>query len=596
MRLIKDFMTKLFKKKVDAPWLDFYSEKERTIKFTNKAIYEYLKDSVGEDKDFIAINYFGNRMSYNEFFDKIEQASKAFKSYGVKPGDIVTICMPNTPEALISFYALNNIGAVADMVHPLSGAEEVKYYLSENKSRIMVLIDVAYDKLKDVIPESLVYKTIIVSPKDSMPMGLNLGYTITKGLAVKRPKFDSDYITWGDFMLRGLTYTKAYKHNVKSEDLAIVLHSGGTTGRSKGIMISNFNFNAEAQQCSTIVYNIKPKDKVMTILPNFHGFGLCVCMHTPLCLKVETILIPEFDAKRFHATIQKYRPNILVGVPTLWEAMLSNPRFEDVDLSNLKYVISGGDSLSVPMEMKINDFLHTHGAKISISKGYGMTESVAATAFTFPGTNELGSIGIPLPHNDFCIVNPETGEVLETGQEGEICVNSPTMMMGYLNNEEETKNVFRKHDDGKVWLHTGDIGYISPEGILFFTHRLKRMIVSSGFNVYPAQIEGVIEKHPAVQKCCVVGVPHPYKMQVAKAFIVLKNGEEESNKIRKEIKELCKKELAVYSLPKDYEFRNELPKTLYNKVDFKLLEKEAKEQAEKKIQEVKEEQVQIEQQ
>lgn len=584
MRPIKDFLTRVFKskEKSNKPWLDYYSEEERSIKFTDKGIYDFLVDSVGEDKDFIALNYFGNRISYNELFDKIEQASKAFKTLGVKPGDIVTICMPNTPETLIAFYALNNIGAVADMVHPLSSEEEIKYYLSENKSRVLVLYDGSYEKLKDVIPESLVYKTIMVSVNNSMPTGLSVGYTLTRGWKIKKPTFDCDYMSWSDFMLRGLTYTKSYKHKVRSDDLAVILHSGGTTGRSKGIMISNFNFNAEAQQATTVVYDVRPKDSIVTILPNFHGFGLCVCMHTPLCLKVEVILMPEYDGKRFLDNIKKYKPNILVGVPTLWEGIMKNPAYEGVDLSSLKYVVSGGDYLSIPMEMKFNDFLHTHGAKIYVTKGYGMTESVAASAFTYPGTNELGSIGIPLPGNTFCICDVETEEELPIGEQGEICVMSPTMMQGYLNNQAETDHVIRKHKDGKVWLHTGDIGYISPNGVVFFTNRLKRMIVSSGFNVYPNMIEAAIEKHPAVQKCCVVGIPHPYKMHVAKAFIVLKNGEKESAKIKNEIKELCKKELAAYSVPKEYEFRNELPKTLYNKVDYKSLEKEEEEKYEKK--------------
>jgi long-chain acyl-CoA synthetase len=226
------------------------------------------------------------------------------------------------------------------------------------------------------------------------------------------------------------------------------------------------------------------------------------------------------------------------------------------------------------MEERMNNFLRTHGASISISKGYGMTESVAATAYTFDGTNEPGSIGIPMIGNKFCICNPDTGEVLPYGVEGEICVNGPTVMIGYLHNEEETKKVLKKHDDGKVWLHTGDIGYISPDGIIYFTQRLKRMIVSSGFNIYPSVIEEVIERHPKVKKCCVIGVPHQYKMHVAKAFIVLNDEEKSPARLRKELKELCKENLAVYSIPKEFEFRDSLPQTLYKKIDFKQLEKE----------------------
>lgn len=577
MRMVKDFIHKFFKEQSsdDQPWLNYYSKEDRKITYTDKTIYDYLVECVGDDTDFIALNYFGSRMSFGEMFDKIEIAAKAFRSMGVKEKDVVTICLPNTPESLICFYAINKIGAVADMIHPLSGGKEIKYYLNESKSRILVLVDFAYEKVKDQLDETLVHKTIMVSPKDSMPRGLAVGYTLTRGLKIKKPKMhDSDFMSWSSFMFKGMTYTKSYTSNMKSKDLAVILHSGGTTGKPKGIMLSNFNFNAECQQASLVIPTVKPRERIMTIMPNFHGFGLCVSMHTPLCFRVEVILIPEFDGKRFHNIIKKYHPNVLVGVPTLWEAMLDNKRFEDVDLSALKYIISGGDSLSLSMEDKINNFLHTHGATIDVTKGYGMTEGVAAVAYTFEGTNKPGAIGIPFVGTDIKICKLDTDEEVPFGEEGEICICGPTVMMGYLNNKEETDKIVRKHSDGKMWLHSGDLGYITPDGIIYFTQRLKRMIISSGFNVYPAQIEQVIETHPAVMKCCVVGIPHPYKMQVPKAFIMLKDDVKESSKLKKELKELCKENLAVYSVPREFEFRAELPKTLLNKMDYKKLEKE----------------------
>ncbi len=577
MRLFKDLFTRLFKPKSndEQPWVGYYSEENKKIKFTKKTIYEYMVDCVGKDTDFAALNYFDTRMSFGEFFEKIEYAARGLRSFGVKQGDIVTICAPNMPEAVIAFYAINKIGAVADMIHPLSSGPEIQRYLKESKSRVLILVDIAYEKVADLLDDTLVHKTIIVSPNDYMPKGLAFGYFITRGIKTKKPNFgDSDFISWSNFLFKGHAYNKPYTSTMKSDDLAVILHSGGTTGKPKGIMISNFNFNAESQQGGLVIPTVKPKDKIMGILPNFHGFGLCISIHTALCFRVEVILVPEFDGKRFHRIMKKYRPNVLVGVPTLWEAMLSNKRFDDVDLSDLKYMISGGDNLTIAMEQKVNDFLHTHNAKISITKGYGMTESVAASAYTFEGTNEPGSIGIPMVGTDFVICNPDTEEVMPFGEEGEICVSGPTVMMGYLNNKEETDKVLRKHKDGKVWLHTGDLGYITPDGIIYFTQRLKRMIVSSGFNVYPNMIEEVIEKHPDVAKCCVVGVPHPYKMHVPKAFVVLKNGVKPSSKIKKDIKDLCKKNLAVYSVPKEYEFRDNLPKTLLNKIDYKKLEAE----------------------
>lgn len=577
MNFLNELFFKYVKKKniKDEPWLSYYSREERSIKFTNKTIYEYLKSSVGEYTHYYALNYFGNRISYNEMFKKVEQISKSLKSLGVKRGDIVTICMPNTPEAVMMFYACNNIGAIADMVHPLSASNEIKHYLDESKSRILMLYDADYEKYRTVLEESNVYKTLLTSVKESMPIHTAIGFQILKGYKIKKaPMSDKDYMSWKEFMNLSHDYHKKIENDMNSKDMAIILHSGGTTGLSKGIMISNYNFNALAQQASICVANVRPKDKIMTILPIFHGFGLGVSVHCPLCLKLEAILIPEFDGNRFPKMIKDYRPNILAGVPTLWEAMLSNKNFDNLDLSCLKYVISGGDHLTIAMEEKMNNFLRTRGASISMSKGYGMTESVAATAFTFDGTNEPGSIGIPLIGNSYCICKPGTTDELPLGEEGEICVNGPTVMMGYFNNEEETKKVLIKHDDGKIWLHSGDVGYIAPNGVIYFTQRIKRMIISSGFNIYPSAIEEIIESHPQVKKCCVIGVPHPYKVHVAKAYVVLKEGVEPTSKIKAEINIICKKNLAVYSLPREIEFRDSLPKTLYNKIDYRLLEKE----------------------
>lgn len=579
MGIIKNWFNNLFKaKRSNEPWLAYYSKEDRSIKFTTKSIYEYMTDSVGDDLDFYAINYFGARITYKEMFKHIDTISKSLESLGVKKGDVVTICMPNTPEAVEAFYAINKIGAVADMIHPLSAPNEIKTYLQQSKSRILILYDANFTKTKEVIKETNVYKTITVSVKESMPLHLALGYDLTKGFRIKKPKYnDDDYMTWKEFLSLGYSYHSSKNVKVSSKDLAIILHSGGTTGTPKGIMINNYNFNALAQQGGVNVSDARPKDKVMTILPIFHGFGLGVVTHCPLCLKVEVILIPEYDEKRFAKIIEKYRPQIIAGVPTLWEGMMNSRYYENLDLSSLKYVISGGDYLTIPMEKAMNKFLRKHGANISISKGYGMTESVAATAYTFDGTNEPGSIGIPMIGNSFRICDPETNEELPFGEEGEICVNGPTVMMGYFKNTEETKKVLRKHADGKVWLHTGDLGYISEDGIIYFTQRLKRVIISSGFNVYPSMMEEVIEKHPLVKRCCVIGIPHPHRIKVAKAFVVLNNNIKPTAKIKKEIRELCKKNLAAYSQPKEIEFREELPKTLYNKVDYKSLEKEEEE-------------------
>ena len=565
-----------FRRKVhkNEPWLEYYSREERKIKFTNKSIYEFMKENVGDDLSYYAFNYFDNRITYDEFLKSVDICARSLREFGIKKGDIVTICMPNMPEAIYIFYACNKIGAVADIIHPLSSSEQIKFYLNESKSSYLFLVDFDYEKVYSIIDDTVVHKVILASPSLSMPKMLSIGYRLTRGAKILKPESDnSKYIKWHDFYQTGLSSNDNYSATVKSNDLALILHSGGTTGSPKGIMISNYSFNAIAQQGAVNVIDVRPKDKIVTILPIFHGFGLGICVHTPLCLRVEVILMPEYDANRFYKIWKKCKPQVILGVPTLWEGMMSNKKFKNVDMSGLKYIISGGDYLRIPQEMKINKFLHQHGAKVNILKGYGMTESVAATCYTFPGTNELGSIGIPMVGNTYKICDPVTSKELPIGEEGEICVNGPTLMMGYLNNPKETKNILRRHKDGKKWLHTGDIGYIAPNGIVYYTQRLKRMIVVSGFNVYPANIESVISTHPDVDKVCVIGIPHPYKMHVPKAIIVLKDNANKK-KVLQDLKEMCEKELSVYSCPKEYEFRENLPKTLYGKIDYKNIERD----------------------
>ncbi|MBQ6477395.1 MAG: AMP-binding protein [Bacilli bacterium] len=581
MNIIKEFIygfRSIFKTKFDnKPWIEYYSRKERKIKFTKKTIYDFLDSSISsKDYGYVALNYFDNKINYREFFYHINVVAKSLKYLGVREKDIVSICMPNTPEAIYLFYACNKIGAISDMIHPLSSPLQLKTYLKENNSKLLFMVDFDYERFDSVIKESNLDKVILISPKDSMPEVMKLGYMLTRDIKLKRPNStDKMYLTWSKFIrFNGLYENKIISH-MKYRDVALILHSGGTTGTPKGIMLSNYNFNAEAQQDAVNVYDVRPGNKILTILPIFHGFGLCVCVHCPLTLRVETILMPEFNDKQFYKIMKYDRPHVILGVPTLWEAMMNNPKFDKVNMSQMKYIISGGDHLPVTTEAKINDFLHRHGAHIEIFKGYGMTESVAASCYTFPGTNEPGSIGIPMVGNTYKIVNIKTKREVPLGEEGEILVNGPTVMVGYLNNQKETNEVLKKDKDGKVWLHTGDIGYISPNGIVYYTGRLKRMIVVSGFNVYPGEIEEVISSHPDVAKCSVIGIPHRYKITVPKAFIVLnKDCTKSEIRVKYELKSLCKEKLSVYSQPKDFEFRDELPKTLMGKVDYKELEKE----------------------
>ncbi len=556
--------------RVKIPWKKYYTKEELKFKVEDISIYEMFKRSALSNLNCPAVNYYGRVYSYKEFLKRIDRAALSFSRIGVKKGDIVTICMPNTPEGLISFYAVSKIGAISNMIHPLSGEEEIKNYLNSTKSKYLVMVDFCYEKVRNVISETDVCKVIVAPVSNSMFPHMQAGYKF-KTWRMKKPRRSKLYTYWNDFIISSYFETEK-PISCKAEDPAVILHSGGTTGKPKGIVLSNGNFNALALQARVIFKDLKPRDKVLGIMPIFHGFGLGVSFHIPFGLGCEVILVPQFNAKKFDELLEKYRPNVICGVPTLYEA-LTNTKNKKLDLSMLKYVISGGDSLSSNLSERINDFLLSHGSKVKVSQGYGMTEALAAVALSFGDAYRDGSIGIPFPGNYIKIVKPGTQDEVSYGEDGEICVSGPTVMLGYLDNEKETNEMLQKHNDGMIWLHTGDIGMMNENGIIYYKQRLKRMIISSGYNVYPSYIEKVIEEHPAVLNCSVIGVPHPYKVEVPKAYIVLKDGYSPIS-VKSSIKEHCKKNLAVYSIPYEFVYRKSLPQTLMGKIDFKKLQED----------------------
>ena len=567
----------IIKKKENNRWEKYYTKAEWNINVPDVSIYNYMSNKANNYLDTIAFNYFGKTIKYKELLKQIDMCAMAFRSQGVRVGDVVTICMPNTPEGIICFFALNKIGAISNMIHPLSGEQEIKMYLNSTNSVMLVMIDVCYEKIKNIIKETNVYKTIVVSASDSMPFWLGLGYSFTQGLKIEKPRKSTEYIYYKDFLLKSYNYHGNYAVEMKKDDPAVILHSGGTTGNPKGIVLSNGNFNSLAAQSRIVFKRVEIGDRCLTIMPIFHGFGLGVSVHCPLSLGATCILVPQFDSRKFDKLLKKYKPNVLLGVPTLYEALIKTNN-TDLDLSILKYVISGGDSLSNSLERRINVFLAECGSNEKINQGYGMTECLASVSLSYDKGSREGSIGIPFPGSYFKIVKPGTQEELPIDTDGEICISGPTVMLGYLDNEKETNEVLQIHKDGKVWLHTGDIGLIDKDGIIYYRQRLKRMIVTSGYNVYPSRIEEVIEEHDAVLKCSVVGIPHPYKLEVPKAYIVLKNGYSPTLSVKSSIKKHCEKNLAKYSIPYEFEFRKSLPKTLIGKVDINKLKEENEEE------------------
>ena len=573
MKIIDKMINKI---KYKHPWDKYYDKNERSIEVPNVSIYEYLRDCNQNNLDLIALNYFNKKMTFRTMLNEINVCAKALKSQGIREGDVVTICMPNTPEAVIAFYAVNEIGAIANMLHPLSAEEEIKFSLQSTKSVMLIAINLSYEKVREIIDDTDVYKTVIVSASDSMPTLLKFGYNLTQGRKIVKPKKSESYLYWKDFMDKGKNYNNKVLVKTTKEQPAVILHSGGTTGVPKNIVLTNGNVIALAKQGGIIFPKIRTEDSILAVLPLFHCFGLCVCVNCVLCLGSTVILVPQFDAKRFDKLFKTYRPTIVAGVPTLYEALLTNKHMDAMDLSYVKYAISGGDSLIPEKNEAVNKFFRQHGANISIIQGYGMTETSGPVCAQVLDATVPGSIGIPFPSNEIKIVNPDTKEEVNYGETGEICISGPTVMLGYLDNEKETNEILQMDKKGKVWVHTGDLGYMTKDGIVFYVSRLKRMLIVSGYNVYPSHIENVLLKHPDVLNCGVIGVPHPYKVQVPKAYIVLKNGVKDKLKVRNDIKEYCKKNLATYMVPKEFEFRESLPKTMIGKVNYRELEKENK--------------------
>ena len=558
------------RKKLAMPWAKYYSQEDLNYKLPNISMYDQLKQSSERYIDLVAMEYFGNKITYGKFIKQIDKTALSLKKMGVKKGDIVTLCMPNIPEVLYFVYGLNKIGAIANMLHPLSAEEEIKETLVSTKSEFLVMIDLFLHKTSKIIKSTDVKQIIKVSASDSMPIFMKIGYNVMNTFKNKESYTGPvKVISFSKFLNLGKIHDDVTVKFGKDTP-AVILHSGGTSGKPKNVILQNRAFTLIGLQEHIMMKYHELGDTCLSILPNFHGFGLGVSMHAQLVNGVKIIMIPQFDAKKFDLLLKKYKPTLMFGVPTLYEALLSNNNCE-LDLSCLKHAISGGDKLPKILEDKVNDYFKKHNSSAVITQGYGMSEALSAVTLCLGKVNKSGSIGIPLPGNYIKIVDISTRKEVPHGTVGEICIHNKGLMIGYLNNESETNEALQLHDDGYIWLHSGDLGKMDEDGFVFCEGRAKRMIITSGYNVYPSHIEEVIESHPAVLQCSVVGVPHSYKQEVPKAFIVLKDGYH-GLFVKQDIKDYCRKKLAKYMIPQEFVIRKKLPKTKIGKVDFKALQ------------------------
>lgn len=561
-------------KETRTPWLNNYGDVPAHLDYYTGSMFGLVKEIAEKYPDYIAYDFMGKPTTYKTFIENVEACAKALKARGVREGDKITICLPNCPQGIIMFYAVNLVGGIANMIHPLSSEREIEFYLNDSQSLYAITLDQFYGKFASIREKVKLNDLIIARIYDELLSPLKLGYALTTGRKIPKLPKDAPIIKWNDFIKGGSGFTGSYNAGKKDVDPAVILYSGGTTGTNKGILLTNLNFNALSAQIVATNPIFRPGDKMLAAMPIFHGFGLGVSIHSMLANGGRCVLVPRFTPESYAKLIIKAQCNFIAGVPTLFEALLRQNCMDGADLSCLKGVFSGGDSLSIELKKRFDKFLHEHNSVIQIREGYGTTECVTASCLTPLHMAKEGSIGQPFPDTYYTIVDPGSINEVDYGTDGEICISGPTVMKEYINHPEETEATLKVHEDGRTWVHTGDLGYMDEDGFVYFKQRIKRVIITSGYNVYPSQLENVLDAHELVQMSCIIGVLDPLKIQKVKAFVMLKPGIEPSDENKQILLDYCRKNIARYAMPYDIEFRESLPKTLVGKVAYRQLEEE----------------------
>ena len=562
------------------PWLKYYGNIPESLTYPEWSLYGALAAAASAHAKLTALIFMGRKITFAELDRRIALMSRALAASGIKRGDRVLIGLPNSPQAVIAFYAVSRIGAVAVMVHPLSAAAEIAAYAKKTSCTTAVTLDALFPRYTEAMERGILKRTIVCDLSEFMSPVLALGYRLTMGRKIAPVPARPEILRWNELELLAATAPELETPDpLRKDEAAVILFSGGSTSEPKAILLSSLNCNALAYQTNAAGGPIGPGDIMLSILPMFHGFGLAIGIHTILINGGTCALVPRFKPDGLAKLIRKYRPSYMAGVPTLFDSLASSEVFRRTNLSCLRGVFCGGDSLSREIKERFEEVLRKNGCSAVLREGYGLTESVTANMLMPADTYRERSIGIPYPDMLAKVVRFGGCEELPPGEDGEICVSGPTVMIGYLDEPEATAETLRLHPDGRVWLHTGDLGCMDEDGFFFFKQRLKRIIKTSGISVYPSQIEDTLNSHPAVRMSCVIGVPHPSKVQVPKAYVSLNEGYAPSPELERELIEYCSKNLISYSCPTCVEFMDQLPLTLIGKVSFRALEEQERQLA-----------------
>lgn len=566
---------------IDKPWLKYYPDEAISATLPKCTIYEYLYQNNKDYPNDIALEYMGSKITYGKMFAHIDDCVKSLTSLGVKIGDIVTIALPSIPEALYMVYALNKMGAVANMIHPLAGENEIVHYLNEVNGDVAVLFEGTYNIVNNSLHTTSLKKAVVVSAGDSLPFGIKQLYMLKN----KLPKFSSDgmLMNWKQFVNLGHDAT-VVPVKKDSSQMAIISHTGGTTGEPKGVMLSDNNINALMWQLNVNFKNQR-QEKNLVVLPPFVNYSLVHSMLLPLTLGLQVTLIPKYEADKFDEYVRKYRPNHISSIPPYLEALLTNETLKKMDLSCIKTIAYGGEAMNLQKEEEVNNLLRVCGSNAKISKGLGSTEMVGAATTTREECNTIGNVGIPLARVNCKIVEPETFDELSYNQIGEICFSGNTLMIGYYNKQEATDAIIKYHPDGIRWMHTGDLGYLTEDGVVVITGRIKKIVMTIGKDgnvtkMFPDRIEKVLMKNPAVSLCCVIGIPDEVRVNYPRAYVILNEGYVESQQITETLLAYCEDELPEYMIPEEIIYRNDFPRTSRGKVDYRALEREAQKEME----------------
>ncbi len=553
------------------PWLDLYpAEISKTLHYESIPLQQYLKRAYDKHPKKTAIHFLGRNVSYSEFYEASLKLANYLRSIGVEKGDRVAIMLPNCPQSAIAYFAILMCGGIVVQTNPLYTERELKYQMKDSGSKVIIALDILYPKALHAVKETPLEQIILTSVKDFLPFPKNLLYPIVQkkqnSISVKVKHRGISHL-FTEIMKISKPIPILQPLNAE-EDIALIQYTGGTTGPPKGVMLTHKNLIANATMCAAWLYKCEEgEETLLGMLPFFHVYGMTTVLLFSVMLANKMVLIPKFDTELALKTIDKQKPTLFPGAPTMYIGLLNHPRIQNYDLSSIKACLSGSAALPIDVQ---EQFEKVTGGRLV--EGYGLTETSPVTHANFVWVKakdrRKGSIGVPWPDTDVRIFDPTSSNALKPGEVGELAVKGPQVMKGYWNRSEETENAFR---DG--WFLTGDLGYMDEAGYFYIVDRKKDMIVAGGFNIYPREIEEVLYEHKTIQECVVAGIPDAYRGETVKAYIVLKKN---AAVTAEELDRFCRQQLAAFKVPKQYEFRDELPKTAVGKILRRVLVEEEK--------------------